>query len=247
MSVIELRDVSKRFVIRHNRAQSLRDKLLGLVHRQRRERREEFWALREISLNIERGDAVALLGANGSGKSTLLKLIAGTMPPTAGSLSVRGRTAPMIELGLGFNHELTGQENVYLNASLYGLGRREIDLVYDDIVAFAELQKFIDVAMKNYSAGMYVRLAFAVAIHLDPQILLIDEVLAVGDERFQKKCIQRILELRQQGKTIVFVSHNPEQVESVCDRACLLREGRLVAKGDARAVLSFYRSEGMTA
>lgn len=242
MSVIDLRDVSKRFFIRHNRSQSLRGKLLGLIHREHRERREVFWALRDISLNVEQGEALALVGANGSGKSTLLKLIAGTMPPTTGTLRVRGRMAPMIELGLGFNLELTGQENVYLNASLYGLGRREIDRVFNDVVQFAELEKFIDVAMKNYSSGMYVRLAFAVAIHLDPQILLIDEVLAVGDERFQKKCIQRALEFRGEGKTIVFVSHNPDQVRLLCDRAVLLKNGRMAHAGPVDAVVAAYQA-----
>lgn len=241
--VIELRDVSKRFVIRHNRAQSLQGKLLGLFHREHRERREEFWALRDISFDVDQGEALALIGANGSGKSTLLKLIAGTMPPTMGRIRVQGRMAPMIELGLGFNPDLTGQENVYLNASLYGFTRREIDQVSQAIVQFAEMERFIDVPMKNYSSGMYVRLAFAIAIHLHPEILLVDEVLAVGDEHFQRKCIRRIRELQNEGKTIVFVSHNAEQVEMVCNRACLLRQGRIAAIGDPREVLSIYRSE----
>ncbi len=239
---IEVRDVWQRFLIRHNRADSLKSKFVGLFHERYRERREEFWALRGINLTIGAGEALGLIGANGSGKSTLLRLIARTLSPTRGEIVVRGRVAPVIELGIGFHHELTGQENIYLNASLYGLTGREIDSIYSAIVDFSELGDFIDAPVKNYSTGMYARLGFSVAVHLAPDVLLIDEVLAVGDEHFQKKCLERMQEFRHQGKTIVFVSHSPALVQAHCDRACLLNHGAIVALGDVTQVLQAYRS-----
>jgi ABC-2 type transport system ATP-binding protein/lipopolysaccharide transport system ATP-binding protein len=234
---IEIRDVWKSFIIRHNRADSLKARVVGLIHKRYRERREEFWALRAIDLTIERGEALGLMGPNGSGKSTLLRLIARALYPTRGEIIIRGRVAPMIEIGLGFHHELTGRENVYLSASLYGLTRRETSRIYAKIVEFSELEEFIDVPVKNYSTGMYARLGFSIAVHLDPDILLIDEVLAVGDEDFQKKCIERMLEFRRQGRTMLFVSHNPASVEMICDRVCLLSHGNIAEVGDMSHVL----------
>jgi ABC-2 type transport system ATP-binding protein/lipopolysaccharide transport system ATP-binding protein len=240
---IEVRNVWKQFIIRHNRSDSLKERFLGLFHRRYREQCEPFWALRDISFAVERGEALGLIGPNGSGKSTLLRLIARTLYPTKGEIIVRGRVAPMIELGVGFHHELTGQENIYLNASLYGLTRREVDRIYRDIVEFSELEGFIDVPVKNYSTGMYARLGFSIAVHLDPDILLIDEVLAVGDERFQKKCLERMMEFRRQGKTIVFVSHNAAAIQRLCDRACLVSHGKIKEIGDITTVLELYRTQ----
>lgn len=239
---IEARNVWKRFIIRHNRSDSLKERFLGLFHRRYREQCEPFWALRDISFTVERGEALGLIGPNGSGKSTLLRLIARTLYPTKGEIIVRGRVAPMIDLGAGFHHELTGQENIYLNASLYGLTRREVDRIYNDIVEFSELGEFIDVPVKNYSTGMYARLGFSIAVHLDPDILLIDEVLAVGDERFQQKCLERMMEFRRRGKTIVFVSHSAAAIQRLCDQACLLSHGGIQGIGDIANILELYRT-----
>lgn len=239
---IEIRDVWQRFFIRHNRTDSLKGKFVGLFHERYRERREEFWALRGINLTVKTGEALGLIGPNGCGKSTLLRLIARTLYPTRGEIEVRGRVAPMIEVGVGFHSELTGHENIYLNASLYGLTGRQIDRVYDAIVGFSELGEFIDVPVKNYSTGMYARLGFSVAVHLDPDVLLIDEVLAVGDEHFQKKCLERMLDFRRRGKTIVFVSHSPAPLQMLCDRACLLTQGMMIAVGEVDQVLEAYKA-----
>lgn len=238
---VELRGVAKAFVIRRNPARNLKVRAVGLVHPRHRERREEFWALRDVDLAVRRGEFLGLIGPNGSGKSTLLRILAGIFPPTRGTVAVRGRVAPMIELGVGFHPELTGRENIYLHTSLFRLSRRETDAIYREIVAFAELEGFMDLPVKNYSTGMYVRLGFAAAVHLDPDILLIDEVLAVGDERFQHKCLQRMEEIRRQGKTIIVVSHALDTIERLADRACLLVRGRVEAEGDPAKVVARYR------
>ncbi len=239
---VEVRDVWQRFLIRHNRNDSLKGKFVGVFHRRYREWREEFWALRGINLAVEKGEALGLIGPNGSGKSTLLRLIARTLYPTRGEIRVRGRVAPMIEIGIGFHQELTGRENIYLNASLYGLTGSQIDSIYSAIVDFSELKDFIDAPIKNYSTGMHARLGFSIAVHLDPDVLLIDEVLAVGDEHFQRKCLERMLGFRRRGKTIVFVSHSPALVERHCDRACLLNQGTVAAIGEVDEVLDAYRT-----
>ena len=238
---IELSGVSKAFVIRRNPARNLKVRLLGLVHRRQRERRKLLWALRDVDLAVRHGECVGLIGSNGSGKSTLLRIIAGIFQPTQGHVKVRGRVAPMIELGAGFHPELSGRENVYLNASLYGLSRREIAGIYDAIVKFSELAEFIDEPVKNYSTGMYVRLGFSIAAHLEPDVLLVDEVLAVGDEHFQQRCLARMAEIRRRGATLVLVSHNLQLVERICDRACLLAHGRLDLEGEPTKVIARYR------
>ena len=240
-SAVELRGVSKAFVLRHNPAHNVKVRLLGVFHPRHRERLETFWALREVDLAVREGECVGLIGPNGSGKSTLLRIMASIFQPTEGEVIVRGRVAPMIELGVGFHPDLTGQENVHLNTSLYGLSRRETDAIYGQIVAFSELGEFIDVPVKNYSTGMYARLGFSVAVHLEPDILLIDEVLAVGDEHFQQKCLERMVELRRRGTTIILVSHNMQTIEQMCDRACLLVRGRLEAEGEPGKVIARYR------
>lgn len=240
MPAIVLRDVSKSFVVRHNPANDLKVRFLGVFHERHRERREVFWALRDVNLDIEAGETFGLIGANGSGKSTLLSLIAGIFPPTRGEVRSRGRIAPMIELGVGFNPELTGRENVYLNASLNGLTRSEIDRIYPDVLAFSEIADFIDAPLKTYSSGMYMRLGFSIAVHLQPDILLVDEILAVGDAHFQQKCLDTMAEFRRAGKTIALVSHDPALLEARCDRVALLNRGRIETIGDPANVVADY-------
>jgi ABC-2 type transport system ATP-binding protein len=228
-AVIAARGVGKRFLIHHQRATSLKERLLQT----RRSQAEEFWALRDIELDINGGETVGLIGANGSGKSTLLKLLAGILEPTAGTVRVRGRVASLLELGAGFNGELTGRENIYLNASILGLSRREINRNYDSIVEFSGLEQFIDNQVKHYSSGQYVRLGFAIAVHVDPDILLVDEVLAVGDEAFQAKCLAKIAEFQERGCTILFVTHALDLVPRLCSRGLVLDHGRVLHDGDA--------------
>lgn len=187
--------------------------------------REWFWALQDINLEIKPGETVGIMGPNGSGKSTLLKLIAGVSRPTKGEIKTQGRVAPLIELGAGFHPELTGRENVYLNGIILGMSRREVTAKFKEIVDFAELWDFIDSPIKHYSSGMYVRLAFSVAIHTDPDILLLDEILAVGDEKFQTKCLKKIDEYIKQGTTMLFVSHDPKLVKRICNRTIILQKG----------------------
>jgi len=229
--------ISKKFRLFHERPTSVKERLLRL----RRSRAEDFWALREVDFDVPDGQTWGLIGANGSGKSTLLKIIGGILRPTDGRVVTRGRIAALLELGAGFHPELTGRENVYLNASILGLSRKETDRYFDDIVGFAELEDFIDSQVKYYSSGMFVRLGFAVAVHVHPDILLIDEVLAVGDEAFQRKCIRRVRDLQSQGRTIVFVTHAVQQVHQICDGAVMLDHGRVRALGDVSSVIKEYR------
>ncbi len=202
---------------------------------------ENFWALRQVTLTIEPGEAIALVGHNGSGKSTLLKTIAGVLQPTEGEADVEGRISPMIELGAGFDPELTGRDNVYLNGALLGFTRKQMEAKFDRIVAFSELTDFIDMPVKNYSSGMYARLGFAIAQDVEPDILIVDEVLAVGDERFQEKCKRRILDFRAAGVTFVFVSHSLEAAAALCPRAAVLHHGRLVFDGKIDEAWARYR------
>ena len=200
----------------------------------------DFWALQDINLEIKKGDVVGIMGRNGSGKSTLLKLLSRITAPTQGRISIRGRIASLLEVGTGFNYELTGKENVYLNGSILGLKQKEIDDRYGRIVEFAEIADFMETPVKRYSSGMRVRLAFAVAAHLEPEILILDEVLAVGDAKFQEKCLNRISEIRDSGTTVLFVSHSAQSVLNLCTHGVLLQEGRLVAHGAAREVTEKY-------
>jgi len=223
---IQIEGISKMFRLFRERPTSLKQRLLVS-----RSRSEELWALRDVSFDIAQGSSMGLIGPNGSGKTTLLKCIAGILRPTAGIIRYRGRLAPLLELGAGFHPDLTGRENVYLNASFLGLSRRETDRVFDDIVAFAELEEFMDNQVKFYSSGMLVRLGFAVAVHVDPEVLLIDEVLAVGDESFQRRCLDRIRRFQSEGRTIVLVTHTLDVVRQVCDEAVMLEHGRVHAIG----------------
>jgi ABC-2 type transport system ATP-binding protein len=223
---IEVRDVSKRFRIYREKPTSLKQRLLTS-----RSRAEDFWALRDVSLDVGEGSTFGLIGHNGSGKTTLLKCVAGILRPTSGTILQHGRLAALLELGAGFHPELTGRENVYLNASFLGLSRKQTDAAFDDIVAFAELEQFIDTEVKFYSSGMLVRLGFAVAVYVEPDVLLIDEVLAVGDEAFQAKCLNRVREFQREGRTIVLVTHALDTVTEICDRAAMLHHGELHAIG----------------
>jgi ABC-2 type transport system ATP-binding protein len=219
--------VSKRFRS-HRQATSVKERLL----RRGAGSAEEFWALRDVSVDIPRGRTIGLIGANGSGKSTLLKVLAGILHPTSGEVTVQGRISSLLELGAGFNGDLSGRDNVFLNASLLGLSRQHTAELFPSIVEFSELGDFIDDPVKHYSSGMYVRLGFAVAVHVDPDILLIDEVLAVGDEAFARKCLDKIEEFQRDGRTILFVSHALDLVERICDRAVVLHHGEVAYDGD---------------
>jgi ABC-type polysaccharide/polyol phosphate transport system ATPase subunit len=227
---------SRRFRVDPEPVRTLKE----LVLRRRRVEAAEVWALRDVSLEVEPGDAVGLVGRNGSGKTTLLSLIAGIITPTSGRVEAGGRVASLLELGAGFHPDFSGRENVYLNGSLYGLKRRSIDQRFDEIVAFAELERFIDNPVRTYSSGMYMRLGFAVAAHIDADVLLLDEVFAVGDEEFQRKCFGKIFEYKQRGGTIVFVSHDAASVERLCRRAVLLRNGYVELDGSAQEAIAHY-------
>ena len=204
---------------------------------------QEFWAVRDVSFEVERGETLGIIGHNGAGKSTILKLLANITAPTSGEISINGRLSALIEVGSGFHPELTGRENIYLNGSILGMRRREITEKLDRIVDFAGIKQFLDTPVKRFSSGMYVRLGFSIAAHLDPDILLLDEVLAVGDAAFQAKCLQRISELKDTGTTIVFISHDLGAVERVCDRVLLIKGGRILKNGSARGVISAYEND----
>jgi ABC-2 type transport system ATP-binding protein len=235
--VVDVDDVSKRFVIRKDK--SLKERLVNFGRS--RKFREEFTALNHVSLSIEAGTTVGLIGPNGSGKSTLLKTIGGIIQPSSGTVRRKGRMAALLELGAGFHPDLTGRENVYLNASILGLTRKETDLYFEDIVEFSGIRDFIDTQVKFYSSGMYVRLAFAVAVHVNPDILIVDEVLAVGDEPFQRKCLDHIRKFQREGRTIILVTHSLEQVAELCDRAIVLRKGTVVYDGNTGEALKVLR------
>jgi ABC-2 type transport system ATP-binding protein len=235
-SSVDIQNVSKKFRLYKEKPSSLKARLISS-----RARAEDFWALRDVSFEIEPGQSVGLIGPNGSGKTTLLKMIAGILRPTSGSVVTRGRIAALLELGAGFHPELTGRENVYLNAAFLGLSRKETDAVYDDIVDFAELPDFMDNQVKFYSSGMLVRLGFAVAVHVDPAILLVDEVLAVGDEAFQRKCLDRVRRFQRDGRTIIFVTHAVDLVRQICDRAVMLHHGVIHSQGAPDHVVRDFR------
>jgi len=241
MSVIALQHVAKSFSLHPDRARSFQELALNVFRRrQGKQTVEPFWALRDVTFAVEQGEAVGIVGANGSGKSTCLKLLTRIIEPTSGIVSVQGRVSALLELGTGFHPDLSGRENIYLYGSLLGLRRREMAERYEHIVSFAQLERFIDVPVKFYSSGMYVRLAFATAINVDADILLVDEVLSVGDQAFQSRCLDRIQELKRRGVTIIFVSHSLDAVRSLCDRAIWLDNGVLRADGDTEEVIGRY-------
>jgi ABC-type polysaccharide/polyol phosphate transport system ATPase subunit len=246
MKIVTVDHLSKRYRLSRLGSKSIREELYRLGRRLTAGARlseaesEEFFALRDLSLEIERGETVGFIGPNGSGKSTILKLLARIIYPTHGKLVVRGSVASLIEVGAGFHPELTGRENIYLYGSIMGMKRAEVRRKFDQIVSFAELARFIDTPVKRYSSGMYVRLGFAVAAHINPHVLLVDEVLAVGDAAFQSKCQQRIEELRRQGMTIAFVSHDMAAVERLCSRVFFLQHGQIRAQGAPQEAISAY-------
>ncbi len=230
--------VHKDFKLRHTH--SIKETFLAAV--QRKPLTTDFHALDGVSFSIEQGEAVALLGFNGSGKSTMLKLISGVLSPDEGEVRARGRVAGLIEVGAGFHPDLSGRENIYLNAAILGMSKKETEDRFDEIVAFSEIEKFIDTEVKHYSSGMFLRLAFSVAIHTEVDILLIDEILSVGDEPFQRKCLARIRELHDDGKTLVVVSHDLDMVSDLCDRGILLRDGKVAFDGDSKEAVALMRA-----
>ena len=236
--IVVVDGVSKTFTLRKDN--SLKERVVTLGRRGRTHK-EEFVALRDVSLTIKAGTTIGLIGTNGSGKSTLLKVIGGIVDPTAGRVSRRGRLAALLELGAGFHPDLSGRDNVYLNASILGLSRAETDAQFESIVAFSEIGDFIDTQVKFYSSGMYVRLAFAVAVHTDPDLLLVDEVLAVGDEAFQRKCMDKIRQFQREGRTIILVSHSAAQVMELCDEGVVLSHGEMVFVGSAVDAIAAHR------
>lgn len=235
-AVIEIEGLWKRFRIFHERHQTLKDTILSF----RKARFEEFWAIKDINIAAKRGETLGIIGRNGSGKSTLLKLIARILTPTRGNVRTDGKIASLLELGAGFQPDLTGRENIFLNGSILGLTNREIAKKFNEIVDFAELDRFIDTPVRNYSSGMYVRLGFSVAVHLDPDILLVDEVLTVGDEAFQRKCRDKIKDFKDQGKTILYVTHDVNTAAQVCDWVVMLEEGEIVHQGKPKQVIKHY-------
>ena len=238
-TAVEVRGITKKFVLRHSR--SIKEAIVWLVKGRPGERTETFDGLKDESLTIKQGETVALLGFNGSGKSTLLKHISGVMLPDEGMVLTRGRVAGLIEVGAGFHHDLTGRDNVYLNGAILGMDEAQIKERFDDIVAFSEIGQFIDTEVKFYSSGMYLRLAFSVAVHTDPEVFLVDEILAVGDEPFQRKCLEKIHDLAAQGKTLVVVSHDLDLVSRVCDRGVVLEHGRVIFDGPIAEAVAVQR------
>jgi lipopolysaccharide transport system ATP-binding protein len=244
MSAISVHNLSKRYRLAGARARhdTLRDALAGVFRRTQHSATQtsDLWALRDVSFEVPEGQAVGIIGRNGAGKSTLLKILSRIVEPTSGGARMRGRVASLLEVGTGFHPELTGRENIYLCGTILGMKRVEIDRHFDEIVAFAEVEQFLDTPVKRYSSGMYVRLAFAVAAHLTPEILIVDEVLAVGDYEFQRRCLGRMNEVAHSGRTVLFVSHNMAAVESLCPRSILLKNGALELEGPTRNVVARY-------
>jgi ABC-2 type transport system ATP-binding protein len=230
-------NVSRRFRVYPQRHVTLKEAIV----RRRHLRPIEVWALRDVSFTIDPGESVGFMGRNGSGKTTLLRLLAGVFRPTSGRLAVTGQVGSLLELGAGFHQDFTGRDNIYLSASIYGLGKKEVDRRFDSIVAFSELERFIDLPVRTYSAGMYMRLGFAIAVNVDADLLLLDEVFAVGDEAFQRKCIDRIMAFKEQQKTIAFVSHSGASLERMCDRALLLSQGKVEYDGETSETIRRYQ------
>ena len=257
-TVIRVENLAKKYVLGHqeegasyktfrgamtNVAKSVGSAFNPLAKKEAKVSRDEFWALKDVSFEINQGDRVGIIGRNGAGKSTLLKVLSRITEPTSGSIRIKGRVASLLEVGTGFHPELTGRENVFLNGAILGMSKAEIKRKFDEIVAFAEIEKFLDTPVKRYSSGMYVRLAFAVAAHLEPEILIVDEVLAVGDVQFQKKCLGKMGQVASEGRTVFFVSHNMGAVSALCDKVIYLASGQVRASGLTDAIVKLYFSE----
>lgn len=235
-NAVEVREVTKKFRLYHERNQSLKSAIM----RRKTSVYEDFWAVNGVSFDVPQGSTFGLIGSNGSGKSTLLKCLAKIYTPTSGTIKYSGKMAALLEVGSGFHHELSGLENIYLNGSILGMSRREIDSKLDQIIEFSGVEKFIDQPVKNYSSGMYVRLGFSVAISVEPEILVVDEVLAVGDAEFQEKCLTKFKDFKKQGKTVIMVSHSMESIVSMCDHAAWLEKGNLKTVGTAKQTVAKY-------
>lgn len=239
-NVIELKDVGIKFNLSKEKVDSLKEYVIKFLKKELMY--DEFWALKNISFSVKKGERLGILGLNGAGKSTLLKIICGVYKPSEGSVSHKGVIAPLLELGAGFDPQYTGRENIFLYGSVLGYSKKYLEEKYDEIVEFSELKKFIDVPLKNYSSGMKARLGFSIATIADPDILILDEVLSVGDAKFRKKSEKKIMDMFERGVTVIFVSHSLEQVQRLCDKAILLQKGTLVASGDIEKVSKIYES-----
>lgn len=238
-AIIKIEGISKRYTLGTKEPYySLRDSFVNVF--KKKKPKEEFWALKDINFEVEQGETIGIIGRNGAGKSTLLKILSRITPPTKGKITMRGRVASLLEVGTGFNPELTGRENIYLNGAILGMTKKEIGRKFNEIVAFSEIEKFLDTPVKRYSSGMYVRLAFAVAAHLEPEILIVDEVLAVGDANFQKKCLGKMGEVAKGGRTVLFVSHNMGAVKQLCNRSVLLEKGEIKAIDKTEEIIKKY-------
>jgi len=247
--VITVEHLSKSYILKHQNTErytALRDVITEKVKsvfsgtQKASSHKEEFWALNDVSFEINQGDRVGIIGRNGAGKSTLLKVLSRIVTPTKGRITIEGRVASLLEVGTGFHPELTGRENIFLNGAILGMSKNEIQRKFDEIVAFSEVERFLDTPVKRYSSGMYVRLAFAVAAHLEPEILIVDEVLAVGDAEFQKKCLGKMKDVAGEGRTVLFVSHNMAAVRNLCDKAILMNKGSILKQGSVDVVMDAY-------
>ena len=248
-TALKIENIKKKYVIKHvtkkpdDKKERAKLALYNITHPKQANQKEDFWALNGVNFEVKQGEKVGIIGKNGAGKSTLLKVISRITEPTDGRIEFYGKISSMLEVGTGFNRELTGRENIYLNGAILGMTKAEIDEKFDAILEFSEVGKFIDTPVKRYSSGMFVRLAFAVASHLEPDILLVDEVLAVGDTRFQKKCIQKMRSIADSGKTILFVSHQMNTIRQLCDRVIVLKEGKVIYDGEVEGGIRLYNSE----
>ena len=241
---ISVSNISKKYIIGKQKDSSLRGSLQSVFNRKETQG-SEFMALNDVSFDIKKGDIVGIIGKNGAGKSTLLKILSQITKPTTGRIEINGRVASLLEVGTGFHPELTGRENIYLNGTILGMSRKEVSSKFNEIVEFSGVEQFIDTPVKHYSSGMYVRLAFAVAAHLEPEILIIDEVLAVGDAEFQKKCLGKMQDVAQHGRTVIFVSHNMPSVKALCNKGIVMQKGELVFNGEIQDAIDFYQIENV--
>ncbi len=251
--ILEVKGIGKSYRLIHGRHSDYKRLSESMVNvfthpvrtfKEVRKTKEKFWALKDVNVSIKKGEAIGIIGANGAGKSTLLKILSQVTRPTEGEVIIRGRVGSLLEVGTGFHPELTGLENIYLNGSILGMKKAEIDRKFDDIVKFSEVEKFLDTPIKRYSSGMYVRLAFAIAAHLEPEILIVDEVLAVGDAQFQKKCLGKMKDVSEGGRTVLYVSHNMKTVEALCERTVLLEQGKVAMIGPTSEVTQHYLGMG---
>ena len=244
MRVIKVENLSKLYFLGDRHSDSIRDAIMGLIRGSRLSReKRRMWALRDINFEVNDGESLGIIGANGAGKSTLLKILSRITKPTSGSVEIRGRIGSLLEVGTGFHNELSGRENIYLNGAILGMKRAEIEKRFDEIVAFSEVEKFLDTPVKHYSSGMYLRLAFSVAAHLDPEVLIVDEVLAVGDAAFQRKCLNKMRDVSEAGRTVLFVSHDMTAIARLCSRVLWLDDGRVQSIGEAQTVINEYLQE----